>query len=80
MGLLKVRLRVRIPLLYPTRPLETGCAVMRTSDPPGPDELHGKGVAGEQRVERVDEWTVYYQPIWTNNNLEGYHKWLNKKA
>ncbi|KAI8494065.1 hypothetical protein Bbelb_284120 [Branchiostoma belcheri] len=33
------------------------------------DGLHGEGVAGEQRL-----------PIRTNNDLEGYHTRLNKKA
>ncbi|KAI8516554.1 hypothetical protein Bbelb_051350 [Branchiostoma belcheri] len=28
----------------------------------------------------VDEWSVYFQPIRTNNDLEGYHTRLNKKA
>ncbi|XP_035663387.1 uncharacterized protein LOC118407075 [Branchiostoma floridae] len=28
----------------------------------------------------IDEWSVYYQPVRTNNDLEGYHTRLNKKA
>eukprot|EP00058_Branchiostoma_floridae_P023891 XP_002609381.1 hypothetical protein BRAFLDRAFT_86472 [Branchiostoma floridae] len=28
----------------------------------------------------VDEWSVYYQPVRTNNDTEGYHTRLNRKA